>query len=281
MAAVKRYWRAMSLLCSAVLVAAGLYVHFSSGVAPAEGASGDSGEAGTSAETEAMAYRLEYDTLLGIRQKFCLNDEDLAAYGCDAGQATGMMTVLRQWYAAHGVALAKATENFFARRGELADVERRIGIGPRDERLFDRQAQIQNELPALQGLVRQIEQGLNEQIKSQLSAQQQVLWQAAMANGGLPVAYRYMPNLSEQDRVALHRWLRNEQLAAIAAPDSGREPTPANEAVARLIQDGKTEQATRWALVAEKLPAIQAATAAVLPPPPVDPILVPAGGEDV
>jgi len=279
MAMVKRYWRAMSLLCSAALVTAGLYVHFSSGAAPPAvgvppvpppGVAGASGGSDASASAEAMAYLLEYDVLCGVRQTYCLTDEDLAAYGCDAAQATNLMAMLRQWYATSGPALAKANENFFAKRGELADVERRIGMGPRDERLFDRQAQIQNELFALQEPVRQIEQALREQIASLLSAQQQVPWQAAMTNGGLPLAYRYMPNLSEQDRVALHRWLRNEQLAAAA----GREvdAMSANETIGRLIQAGKTEQTTRQALLAEKLPAIQAATVTVLPPPPVDPL---------
>jgi len=273
MATVRRHWRSLSLLCSAGLIAAGLYVHFSSGaVPPAAGAPGAPGGApdatgGFVVTPEMLAYELEYGVLQRIRQQFCLSDEDLAAYGCDAAQATSIINGLRQWYAVHGVALAKAQENFFAKRGELADVERRIGMGPRDERLFDRQAQLQKELAALQEPLRQIEQGLQEQIQSQLSVQQQILWQAARANGGLPMAYRYMSNLSEQDRVELHRWLRNEQLAATA----GREITPANDAMGRLIQDGKAEQKTRQAGLMAKLPAVHEATAAVLPPPPRDP----------
>ena len=302
MAMVKRYWRVVSLLCAAAVVVVGLYVHFSSGAA-ADASGGSAIDApstpapGTSAVDEMLAYRIEYDVLCGVRQKYSLTDEDLAAYGCEAGQAANLMLTLRQWYVVNGAALAQANENYFATCGGLADVARRVGMGPRDERLLDRQDQLQKDLEALRGPIQQIEQGVKQQIQQQLSASQQIIWRAAMANGGLPIAYRYVPNISEQDRAELHRWLRHEQLARIAA-NSGREggsaggvgdtstgggttsgggvARPASGAVTQLIQNGQAEQTTRRALMAEKLPAIRDATAAVLPPPPpTDPSLLP------
>jgi hypothetical protein len=261
MAAIKRHWLEF-LVGTAVVVAGlvwGITLIFTS---PARA---------TQQADEAKLDPVAYGELSALREKLCLTDMDLAAMGCTEESAVAIFRALRTWYDSRKVQMSEADVDRSAKLRELHSAFSRMNAGPRDDALLDQVPRLQEALAGSEKDVNDLVLSAAPQVEALLSSSQRALWETARANAGAPSQYRYVPNLTTEQRQSLHLAMRT-QARKVAAAQTPEESSDASQAFKASEEDilsssQKSAQMDVAESMREHMPGVLNAAAKVLPMP--------------
>jgi len=218
-----------------------------------------------------------YARVSELRGRLRLSDATLAAMACDARMAEAVLTRVVTWDRANGTTWVARREEVAAARTVLRRAERTARTGPRNPTLL-------GGLPGLRQAVERAKQAEAELIataagqvalrpgsvqEAVLSATQQRLWATVRAN---PEGdYAFAGSLAAAQRTALtqaHRRLARDHATGRTAADHEAAEERFRGAVDGILTTTqKAAIETARANARQFLPAVRAASQAVLPPP--------------
>jgi hypothetical protein len=140
-----------------------------------------------------------------LRNTLALRDEDLAAMGCSQTQSSQILASLVNWLGTNASNWTQAEAAQQSADSALAVAQTQINIGPASDTVLTSYTGLQQNLATAQQALATLVQGAGTTVSTQLSSDQQQIWQAASANAalGVPSRYRYAQGLSSQDAHAL------------------------------------------------------------------------------
>jgi len=155
-----------------------------------------------------------------IRREIGLSSRTIAAMGCDQADAREALKTLLLWYRVKEPYFDMAKKAKRRARRDLQRALRKIGMGPRDEKLI-------KSVPTLKAAVARTAKDYDDIIKTaitaveaKLSPAQKGLWATTKSNAKLHGRYRYAANMTAAQAKALHMARRTyaRRLAAAKTP---------------------------------------------------------------
>lgn len=150
-----------------------------------------------------------YAKVQQLRRELALTNADLAAMDCTQAQAKAVMDSLLDWVKTNQTQLQQAEANVRTARSRLRQTMQKIHVGPRNPTLINEVPTLkQNYATALANRQQWYDSAANALAASMPTAQVTV-WQTARTNKDGLARYRFVPNLTTEQRQSLLATLRN------------------------------------------------------------------------
>jgi hypothetical protein len=266
MAYVRRHW--LSSVLYTLIIAFGLAV----ALTPILFSGGTIEEA--MAQSEALAVKPEpvdphlYTRVQKLRQELSMTTLDLAAMGCTEESATRVLETLKSWCETNQAALDQHHRDTLQAKAAIREAIRKINVGPTpgspgtpgkdlDPSIARSLPGLQEDLAELYEQRKTMQDGLASQLETQLDAFQRQVWQSARANTGLPAQLHYVPDLTDEQRQAIHAGLTERSLQESKTQVIANELTWSQK---QAVDAARVNQTTKASIVRD-------VEAAVLPLP--------------
>lgn len=194
-AVVKRHWPGVMAMGLILLLAGGWFVHTHlAGVSPSRAATAGAPAARAALTSDPVVY----GRVQQLRQALGLTQRDLAACGCGAQQTEALLTMLVEWCQSNHLLWEQFQQERMQAQYQMAELSRRINVGPRDAAVLAQFPQRQQQLLAAETRHRELIQSLVPAVEARLNANQAALWAAGRSNGWASDRYRYAPGLTKE-----------------------------------------------------------------------------------
>jgi len=215
---------------------------------------------------EALAAKRSYEKAQSLRSELSLGSQDLAALGVSEGSAQHILTAVKNFAnsesSSQAMAAADAAERVAYRN--LAEAQRKVNVGPRDESVLSSIPNLRQNYASAKAQRGAVLAELINQINSLLTADQQMMWQAARSNSNnsfdgisAPGQFRYVSGLTGDQVWQLDLIARREGASGLQS------------SAARVLSGGQMSQARQvFTNMQVSAAAVAVAESQVLPMPP-------------
>jgi len=201
---------------------------------------------------EALEARRVYEKVQVLRMELALGSQDLAALGVSMGSAQQILSTVKSFADSGVESLAAADAAEQAAYRHLAEAQRKVNVGPRDEAVLSVIPVLRQNYLSAKAQRGAVLGGLVDQINGLLTADQRAMWHAARGNSvdgvAAPGQFRYVAGLTGEQVRQLDLLARREGASGLEA------------AASRVLSGGQMSQA-RQAMTNQQVSAAAVAVA--------------------
>lgn len=147
--------------------------------------------------TEKVAEAVDYAEITALKGQLGLDTSTMAAMGCGSEDAKAVLKGLKAWYASNAARLK-------ANRATRKEAIKSLKTGRKGRRVSPADvAAARRSLQAAVKARREMVKDAKADMEAILPRAKQRIWKAAGANAGLPSPYRFIPDLTDEQRKTL------------------------------------------------------------------------------
>ncbi len=197
---IQRHWKLILVQLGLIVLIVGLTVPMLMQTEQAVGQQSSS----TAVELSPQAYHY----IQALRKDIRLAERDLAAMGCSQAEAEELLQTVVAWYQANESTIQSEREAVRQGRNQMRLLQRKMNVGPRDERVIAQYETTQAGLARHYDARFNRQQSLIETVRGLMTQSQKSIHDAAMHNGSLPGNLKYVAGLTADQKAEVMRVVR-------------------------------------------------------------------------